>query len=389
MDSQRHPMRRSSNTKPFIRISRQFSAAPPATLTRFFRACDRTQLASTIDLPAGKYFERRQAFLSADTRCWSPLRSCTDWGAASEARGNQDKYRGSVGSNRSLAALVLATQALPVFDATLRRADAAGLTPDHHSVHFRASPQAPGCESGPEQGSEMQARRHCDSAGMSRQGMGRAERIDDVTAHTRRQKHKRISAICAGVLTSALLAAACGSGNNAPAQSTSPVSSMGTLSPSLTPTQTETPSDASSNESSESATSEQYLQDLEPLSSSNGVNAGSAQINGRNYARSVFLPIDKGSIPENDAEYNLGRHWRTLQSVIGLRDDAPTGCRVTFEVFADGKSINNTTLGLGESRNINLGVTNVLRIKIEVTYAATTDISAYCYAVWGDAHLNS
>ncbi|MEU4039063.1 NPCBM/NEW2 domain-containing protein [Streptomyces collinus] len=133
----------------------------------------------------------------------------------------------------------------------------------------------------------------------------------------------------------------------------------------------------------------QYLQDLEPLSSSNGVNTGSAQVNGKNYDRSIFLAIDKSSIPEDDAEYNLGRHWRTMQASIGLRDDSPTGSRASFEVFADGKSINKMTLGLGESKNLSLDITNVLRMKIEVTYSSTTDISSDCYAVWGDARLNA
>lgn len=206
-----------------------------------------------------------------------------------------------------------------------------------------------------------------------------------VAAHSRRRKPHRIAAACGGILVSGILVAACGSGNNAPVQSTTTVTSTLTSAPTQSDTQSGTPSSGPS----ESATSEQYLQNLEPLSSSNGVSTGSAQVNGQSYARSVLLPIDKGSIPENDAEYNLGRHWRTLQAVIGLRDDSPTGCRATFEVFADGKSINSNTLGLGESRNLNLDVSNVLRIKIEVTYAAAADINSYCYAVWGDAHLNA
>lgn len=197
---------------------------------------------------------------------------------------------------------------------------------------------------------------------------------------TRRQEVRRTSIAFVGTLVIIGLATACSSGKKSPTQSTTTVTSTQTV-------QSETPPGTGTGASSESAGSVQYLEDLEPLSSSNGVDTGSEEVSGQNYDRSVSLRIDKSSIPENDAEYNLGRHWRTMQVVIGLRDDSPTGCRAQFEVFADGKSINSTTLGLGRSQNLNFDVSNVLRLKIEVTYAAATDVSSYCYAVWGDAHM--
>ncbi|MFE9727655.1 NPCBM/NEW2 domain-containing protein [Streptomyces sp. NPDC005794] len=133
----------------------------------------------------------------------------------------------------------------------------------------------------------------------------------------------------------------------------------------------------------------QYLSELQPLSSSNGTETGSAEVNGHNYARSTSLRVDKGYIPENDAEYNLGRHWRTFKATIGLRDDAPTGCRLKFEAFADGKLVTNATVTLGEARDLKLEISQVLRLKIQVTYVSPTDISSYCYGVWGDAHLET
>ncbi|MFF0290353.1 NPCBM/NEW2 domain-containing protein [Streptomyces sp. NPDC005262] len=133
----------------------------------------------------------------------------------------------------------------------------------------------------------------------------------------------------------------------------------------------------------------QYLSDLQPLSSSSGTDTGSAEVNGRNYARSTSLRVDKSYIPENDAEYNLGRDWRTFKATIGLRDDAPTGCRLKFEAFADGKLINDATLPLGETRDLKLDISHVLRLKIQVTYVSSTDISNYCYGAWGDARLET
>jgi hypothetical protein len=99
--------------------------------------------------------------------------------------------------------------------------------------------------------------------------------------------------------------------------------------------------------------------------------------------------VDKGYIPENDAEYNLGRHWRTFKAAIGPRDDAPTGCQLKFEAFADGKQISDATVPLGEAQHLKLDISHVLRLKIQVTYVSPTDISSYCYGVWGDARLET
>ncbi|MEW2135559.1 NPCBM/NEW2 domain-containing protein [Streptomyces sp. NPDC005409] len=134
---------------------------------------------------------------------------------------------------------------------------------------------------------------------------------------------------------------------------------------------------------------EQYLGGLEPLTSPYGIETGSAEVNGHNYARSVSLRVDKSSIPENYAEYNLGRHWRTFEAAIGLQDDAPSGCQIEFEVFVDGKAINDTKLSLGEMRDLKLNISNALRLKIQATYASSTDISNYCYGVWGGARLGT
>ncbi|WP_406464620.1 NPCBM/NEW2 domain-containing protein [Streptomyces sp. NBC_01622] len=127
--------------------------------------------------------------------------------------------------------------------------------------------------------------------------------------------------------------------------------------------------------------------DLEPLSSL-GLGTGAADVNGNAYARSIYFSSDKIE-PQNSAEYNLGRHWRTMTATIGLRDDSPTGCELRFDTFADGKPINSETLSIGESQDLKLDITHVLRMKFQVTYVSTADVTNYCYGVWGDARLAS
>jgi hypothetical protein len=140
---------------------------------------------------------------------------------------------------------------------------------------------------------------------------------------------------------------------------------------------------------SASATQVQFLNDMQPLSSTYGVDTGAAEVNGQNFDQSVSLRADKNYIPYNDSEYDLGRHWATLDATIGIRDDSPSGSKLKFEAFADGKQISSTVLPIGQVQELKLDVTNVLRMQIKVTYASAADISNYCYGVWGDAQLRT
>ncbi|MET9759943.1 NPCBM/NEW2 domain-containing protein [Streptomyces sp. NPDC006372] len=200
-----------------------------------------------------------------------------------------------------------------------------------------------------------------------------------------------LAAISAATASVIFLATSCDSGDSSTAPKSSPEttrtqqtssSPKAQSSSSLTTAPTESESGSAS-----PTTGTQYLSDLQPLSSSSGADTGSAEVNGQNYAHSIFLRVDKGYIPENDAEYNLARPWRTFEVTIGLRDDAPTGCQLRFEAFADGKQISDATVSLGEARDLKLDISRVLRLKIQVTYVSPTDISSYCYGVWGDARL--
>ncbi|WP_408907215.1 NPCBM/NEW2 domain-containing protein [Streptomyces cavernicola] len=47
------------------------------------------------------------------------------------------------------------------------------------------------------------------------------------------------------------------------------------------------------------------------------------------------------------------------------------------------------TTHLGESRNLNLDITGVLRLKLVVTYASSVDVATYSHGAWGDARFES
>ena len=85
--------------------------------------------------------------------------------------------------------------------------------------------------------------------------------------------------------------------------------------------------------------------------------------------------------------YNLGRQWRHLEATVGLSDDSPENEKVQFQIFADQRSIYNHVFELGQSQQINLKVSGVLRLELVATLA-----SAYVgetEAVWGNANLTS
>jgi hypothetical protein len=135
------------------------------------------------------------------------------------------------------------------------------------------------------------------------------------------------------------------------------------------------------------ASQSRYLSELEPLTSTQGVDTSAVEINGKGFARSVTLTANAAG-PVNSAEYNLGRHWHTFTATVGLRDDSPTGGTLTFEVVIDGTREYRETIRLGESQAVRLDVSGALRLKLTVTYTGHDAGNVY-YGSWGDAGLKS
>ena len=105
-------------------------------------------------------------------------------------------------------------------------------------------------------------------------------------------------------------------------------------------------------------------------------------MNGKYYANSVYLSVNPG--PAN-VSYNLGRQWRELDATVGLSDDSPENEKVQFQVLADDRTIYNGVFELGQSRQISLNVTGVLRLELVATLASP--LAGQTNAVWGNASL--
>lgn len=194
----------------------------------------------------------------------------------------------------------------------------------------------------------------------------------------------------AAAVTTALAVSACGGSTSSSAQATSSPTASTPLTSSAGPgsspaSASAPPASASPSPSAPSpsqAVSSQYLDALNPVSGSGDLFTGSAEVNGQQCANSVYLDLNPG--PGN-VSYNLGRQWRDLAATVGLSDDSPENEKVQFQIFADGRSIYNHVFVLGQSQQINLNVSGVLRLELVGTLA-----SAYVgqtEAVWGNANL--
>jgi len=128
----------------------------------------------------------------------------------------------------------------------------------------------------------------------------------------------------------------------------------------------------------------QYLQAMNPVAGSGDLSTGSAEVNGKYYANSVFLSVDPG--PAN-VSYNLGRQWRQLDTTVGLSDDSPENEKVQFQIIADDRIIYNGVLELGQSKKLSLNVTNVLRLELVATLASPS--AGETNAVWGNAEITN
>jgi hypothetical protein len=209
----------------------------------------------------------------------------------------------------------------------------------------------------------------------------------------------------AAVLSAVLAVSACGgtSGNSAqrnpapsattnsglpgavvPAQSGAPGSPSAPDSGSPSAPDSGSPSAPPSGTAPSPVPASQYLDAMTPVSGSGATSTGSAQVNGQYFADSVALDLNPG--PEN-VSFNLEREWRSLQATVGLSDDSPEAEKVRFQVIADQRIIYDHTFVLGQSQQINLNVSHVLRLELVATLAS--DYVGQTAAVWGNANLLS
>lgn len=126
-----------------------------------------------------------------------------------------------------------------------------------------------------------------------------------------------------------------------------------------------------------------YLADL-PVVTIDDFQSGSYDANGQTYAHSLAAHMSYYG-DQAKSSYNLGRHYRRLVGTLGLSDTTEDPkAKISFEVFADGRKVFDKTVPFGSTVELDLDVTNVLRLEVVNGKIA---LDGAGLAVWGDLHL--
>jgi hypothetical protein len=140
------------------------------------------------------------------------------------------------------------------------------------------------------------------------------------------------------------------------------------------------------------ALSPEFLGEITPVSSNNWSNPsdGTYEINGTTYTQSIatnMINYGIGHNGEGDIEYNVARQYTHLQATIGLSDQSSAGVPVRFQVLGDGTVLFQQDLTLGQSVPIDVDISGVLRLQLEVTELVTPDDFQPADAVFGSAQV--
>lgn len=95
---------------------------------------------------------------------------------------------------------------------------------------------------------------------------------------------------------------------------------------------------------------------------------GEAAVNGDSIQDSVMLRPPYDSDSPCIVEYDFGRDWTSLKGTLGIIDDSPTNTKVRLQVFGDEKELLNVQIAFATTTDLDLDVTDVLRLKVQVTY---------------------
>ncbi|WP_026118758.1 NPCBM/NEW2 domain-containing protein [Nocardiopsis salina] len=168
--------------------------------------------------------------------------------------------------------------------------------------------------------------------------------------------------------------------DDAAADASSPEPSP-TSSPSPTPTPTEEPTGEPAGEPSDDPSEdpsadptegvedgETMLTRMEPVDNDSwDPSAERVEIDGEVYNRALFSE-DCGAHMScaGWAEYNLSRNWDTFTTSVGITDESASGETATFSVQVDGETVATESTALGELVEIEVDVSDALRMRVEV-----------------------
>ena len=72
------------------------------------------------------------------------------------------------------------------------------------------------------------------------------------------------------------------------------------------------------------------------------------------------------SFPTRWQEYDLNRAYGLLRATVGVQDDGASDAVLEFVVYADGRVAERVTVGFGDAKDLEVDVSDALRVRLEV-----------------------
>jgi hypothetical protein len=93
---------------------------------------------------------------------------------------------------------------------------------------------------------------------------------------------------------------------------------------------------------------------------------GPIAINGQQYPFGAYGQGSPQSSTPEEIDFDLSRSFKTFTARIGVIDTSPANCSAEIQVITDGTTVVDSTFSLGQSKDLSLNVSGVLRLQIVV-----------------------
>ena len=119
------------------------------------------------------------------------------------------------------------------------------------------------------------------------------------------------------------------------------------------------------------------------LCRSGGLRHEAERISGQVYGHA--LSCDARDSDSGWAEFDLRRDYERFRTTVGQADRSEATTRtIRFSVIGDGETLYTTTVGFGQAVDVDVDVTGVLRLRLDIGVIENSGTSAGTWAVWGD-----
>lgn len=117
----------------------------------------------------------------------------------------------------------------------------------------------------------------------------------------------------------------------------------------------------------------------------NTMQTGPIAINSRQYPFAAYGYGSPRTSTPGEIDFNLSRTFKTFTARIGVVDTSPAACTAEIQVITDGKTVIDGAFSLGQSQDLSISVTGVLRLQVVVVNSANLD---QCYGGLGNPNVS-